>query len=87
LDRRPRLPPEGLLLEARLQTGERWALFAFILILVGVVGLSKGMSPVIASVILCASGAASTIAAWFILPAFWRLWQIRRGRRRDGDRR
>jgi hypothetical protein len=84
---KPGLPPEALLLEARLQTGERWALFAFLLILVGVVGLSKGMPGLIALLVLCGSGAASTIAAWYIVPAFVRLRRIAKGRSRNGNRR
>jgi hypothetical protein len=53
------LPPNALLLEARLQTGERWALLAFILLLVGAIGLWKGIPGVVAVLILCGGGAAA----------------------------
>ena len=78
------LPPREHF-EVRLAVGERWALFAVLLILVGVVGLAKGLPGVVALFILCGSAAASTVSVRFIVPTFLRLYRLKH--RRDRDRR
>jgi hypothetical protein len=81
---KPPMPPKVQELERRLSSGEPWALLAFILILVGVVGLSKGLALAPALLILSASSAATVIAAVRIIPAFVKLHRIKR--KRDGEK-
>jgi O-antigen ligase len=83
---KPPMPPEVQELDRRLSSVEPWALLAFILIVVGVVRLSKGLAFAPALLILSASSAATVIAAVRIVPAFVKLYGIKRKRDREKRR-
>ena len=79
------MPPEAVRLEQRLTTGGPWALFSFILILCGMVGLSKGLAPLFAVLLLSTAFAATGHRRLVHRgPAFVGIWRFRR--RRDRDR-
>lgn len=80
------VPPEVLLLLARLRRGELLAVAAFLFVAVGAYAYARGAPGWAVGLLWAASGATSVLAAALILPVVWRLWQIKRRRDRNGPR-